>query len=32
MSPKEIKIDTKVKLNKGVEMPMFGLGTFQRNL
>lgn len=29
MSPKEIKIDTKVKLYNGVEMPMFGLGTFQ---
>ncbi len=29
MSSKEIKIDTKVKLNNGVEMPMFGLGTFQ---
>ncbi|MGB8658229.1 MAG: hypothetical protein WCE90_10670 [Candidatus Zixiibacteriota bacterium] len=29
MSPKEITIDTRVKLNNGVEMPMFGLGTFQ---
>jgi diketogulonate reductase-like aldo/keto reductase len=29
MSPREIKIDTKVKLNNGVEMPLFGLGTFQ---
>jgi diketogulonate reductase-like aldo/keto reductase len=29
MSQKEIKIDTKVKLNNGVEMPIFGLGTFQ---
>jgi len=29
MSPKEIKIDTRVKLNNGVEIPMFGLGTFQ---
>lgn len=25
----EIGIDTKVKLNNGVEMPLFGLGTFQ---
>jgi diketogulonate reductase-like aldo/keto reductase len=29
MSQKELKIDTKVKLNNGVEMPLFGLGTFQ---
>jgi len=29
MRPKEIKIDTKVKLSNGVEMPIFGLGTFQ---
>lgn len=29
MSPREIKIDTIVKLNNGVEMPIFGLGTFQ---
>jgi diketogulonate reductase-like aldo/keto reductase len=29
MNPKELKIDTKVKLNNGVEMPLFGLGTFQ---
>jgi diketogulonate reductase-like aldo/keto reductase len=29
MIPKQIKIDTKVKLNNGVEMPLFGLGTFQ---
>lgn len=29
MSRKEFKIDTKVKLNNGVEMPIFGLGTFQ---
>ena len=26
---KEINIDTKVKLNNGVEMPIFGLGTYQ---
>lgn len=26
---KELRIDTKVKLNNGVEMPIFGLGTFQ---
>ncbi len=26
---KEIKIDTRVKLNNGVEMPIFGLGTYQ---
>jgi len=26
---KEIRIDTKVKLNNGVEMPVFGLGTYQ---
>lgn len=25
----EIRIDTKVKLNNGVEMPIFGLGTYQ---
>ena len=25
----ELNIDTKVKLNNGVEMPIFGLGTFQ---
>ena len=24
----EIRIDTKVKLNNGVEMPIFGLGTY----
>ncbi len=29
MMMKEIRIDTKVKLNNGVEMPIFGLGTFQ---
>jgi diketogulonate reductase-like aldo/keto reductase len=27
--PDEIRIDTKVKLNNGVEMPIFGLGTYQ---
>jgi diketogulonate reductase-like aldo/keto reductase len=26
---KELKIDTKVKLNNGVEMPVFGLGTYR---
>ncbi|MGB2981473.1 MAG: aldo/keto reductase [Candidatus Zixiibacteriota bacterium] len=26
---KELRIDTKVKLNNGVEMPIFGLGTYQ---
>jgi diketogulonate reductase-like aldo/keto reductase len=26
---KELRIDTRVKLNNGVEMPIFGLGTFQ---
>jgi diketogulonate reductase-like aldo/keto reductase len=26
---KKIRIDTKVKLNQGVEMPIFGLGTYQ---
>ena len=26
---KDLKIDTKVKLNSGAEMPIFGLGTFQ---
>ena len=26
---KEIRIDTKVKLNNGVEMPIFGLGVYQ---
>lgn len=26
---KNLKIDSKVKLNNGVEMPIFGLGTFQ---
>jgi diketogulonate reductase-like aldo/keto reductase len=26
---KELRIDTKVKLNNGVQMPIFGLGTFQ---
>ena len=26
---KDLKIDSKVKLNNGVEMPIFGLGTFQ---
>lgn len=26
---KEISLDTKVKLNNGVEMPIFGLGTYQ---
>lgn len=26
---KEIHIETKVKLNNGIEMPMFGLGTYQ---
>jgi diketogulonate reductase-like aldo/keto reductase len=29
MVMKEIKIDTKIKLNNGIEMPIFGLGTFQ---
>jgi diketogulonate reductase-like aldo/keto reductase len=29
MSQKEITIDTTVKLNNGVKMPIFGLGTFQ---
>jgi len=29
MTVKEIKIDARVKLNHGVEMPIFGLGTFQ---
>ncbi len=29
MTQKEINIDTKVKLNNGVKMPMIGLGTFQ---
>jgi len=29
MMIKEIRIDTKVRLNNGVEMPIFGLGTFQ---
>jgi diketogulonate reductase-like aldo/keto reductase len=28
MMMKEIRIDTKVKLNNGVEMPIFGLGTY----
>lgn len=28
MSPEKIRIDTKVKLNNGVEMPIFGFGTF----
>ena len=26
---REIRVDTKVKLNNGVEMPIFGLGTYQ---
>jgi diketogulonate reductase-like aldo/keto reductase len=26
---KEIRIDTKVKLDNGIEMPLFGLGTYQ---
>jgi diketogulonate reductase-like aldo/keto reductase len=26
---KEIRIDTKVKLNNGIQMPVFGLGTYQ---
>ena len=26
---KELRIDTKVKLNNGVQMPIFGLGTYQ---
>ncbi|MGB8658673.1 MAG: aldo/keto reductase [Candidatus Zixiibacteriota bacterium] len=29
MAKKDIKIDTRVKLNNQVEMPIFGLGTFQ---
>ena len=29
MNLKEITIDTRVKLNNGVEIPVFGLGTFQ---
>jgi len=29
MNSKKIKIDAKMKLNNGVEMPIFGLGTFQ---
>jgi diketogulonate reductase-like aldo/keto reductase len=29
MVMKEIKIDTKIKLNNGVQMPVFGLGTYQ---
>ncbi|MFQ6128895.1 MAG: aldo/keto reductase [Thermoplasmata archaeon] len=29
MMMKEISIDTKVRLNNGVEMPIFGLGTYQ---
>jgi diketogulonate reductase-like aldo/keto reductase len=29
MNQKEITIDTTVKLNNGVKMPIFGLGTFQ---
>jgi diketogulonate reductase-like aldo/keto reductase len=29
MVMKEIKIETKIKLNNGVEMPIFGLGTYQ---
>ena len=29
MMMKEIRIDTKVKLNNGVEMPIFGLGVYQ---
>jgi diketogulonate reductase-like aldo/keto reductase len=29
MVMKEIKIDTKIRLDNGVEMPIFGLGTYQ---
>jgi diketogulonate reductase-like aldo/keto reductase len=29
MVMKEMKINTKIKLNNGVEMPIFGLGTYQ---
>ena len=29
MMMKKIRIDTKIKLNNGIEMPVFGLGTYQ---
>jgi len=29
MRTQEIRVDTKVKLNNGIEMPLLGLGTFQ---